>query len=151
VRVVVMNPAAHEHLATTVTLGRLAEQFRSDVHAASEASPAEAGAAAQRLKLVRPDGVRVEYELVEDGVRRAAMDGDRVRQQERFVLPGMKVLGWEVAASGQEVSLLVGRLPPVGRSDADGVRYRFPMTARLGRDHRFALGETKNDTDGKNE
>src|ERR1700680_3847229 len=65
VRVVVMNPAANEHLETTITLGRLAEQFRGDVHAALQATSSAADGPAMRLSLQWPDNVRIEYELAE--------------------------------------------------------------------------------------
>ncbi len=143
VRVVVMNPAAREHLETTTTLGRLAEQFRRDVHAALEATPSAADAPPARLTLQCPGDARIEYELAGDGVRRTRFEGDQVRQREHFMLGGMKVTGWEVQTSSREVSLIVGRLLQRDVDDAATVRYRFPITSKLARDHRFALVEAK--------
>ena len=60
VRVVVMDPAAREHLATTTTLGRLAEQFRRDVHAALDATPTAANPLVPQLSLQGPGDLRIE-------------------------------------------------------------------------------------------
>ncbi|HEV3136754.1 MAG TPA: hypothetical protein VGZ26_02600 [Pirellulales bacterium] len=141
VRVVVMNPAAHEHLETTITLGRLAEQFRGDVHAALLATSSAADGPAMRLSLQWPGNVRIEYELVEGGIRRAMIEGDQVRQREQFVMSGMKVVGWDIGASKRDVSLVVGRVSRRDADDSPAVRYPFPITARLDRDRRFALVE----------
>lgn len=143
VRVVVMSPAAREHLETTTTLGRLAEQFRRDVHAALEATPSTADAPAPRLSFRGPDDVRIEYELAADGLRRTRFEGDQVSQREHFVLGAVKVTGWEVETSNREVSLIIARLSQREVDDAATVRYQFPITAKLARDHRFALVEAK--------
>lgn len=139
IRVEVMNPAARDHLQSTVTLGRLAEQFRQDVHAATEATASEIPTA--RLRLQRPGDVRVEYEAVDRGLRRTMFQGDQAQQREQFVLPGMKVVGWDVRDSGREVSLTVGRLLQQAGDEQAAIRFRFLITARLARDHRFALDE----------
>jgi hypothetical protein len=141
VRVVVMNPVAHEHLETAITLGRLAEQFRGDVHAALQAtSSAEAGPA-MRLSLQWPGNVRIEYELTEGGIQRAMIEGDQVRQREQFGMSGMKFVGWEIGDPNREVSLIVGRVSRRDADDSPAVRHPFPITARLDRDRRFALVE----------
>ena len=141
VRIVVMNPAAREHLETTITLGRLAEQFRGDVHAALQATSSEADAPAARLSLQWPGNVRIEYEMAEGGIRRARIEGDQIRQREQFVMSGMKVVGWEIKTPDREVSLMIGRLLRRESDEGQTVRYRFPITARLARDLRYALVE----------
>jgi hypothetical protein len=141
VRVVVMNPTAREHLETTITVGRLAEQFRGDVHAALEATNSEADAPSARLGLQWPGNVRIEYELADNGIRRAMFEGDQIRQREQFVMSGMKVVGWEIKTQDREVSLIVGRLLRRDGDDSQSIRYRFPITARLARDRRYALVE----------
>jgi hypothetical protein len=138
VRVVVMNPVAREHLESTITLGRLAEQFRRDVHAALQATSSAADDPAARLSLQCPGNVRIEYELAANGIRRALIQDEQVRQHEQFVMSGMKVVGWEIQTPNREVSLMVGRLLQRDVDDEAAVRYRFPITARLARDHRFA-------------
>lgn len=147
VRVVVMDPAAREHLATTTTLGRLAEQFRRDVHAALDATPTAENPLVLQLRLQGPGDLRIVYEPGADGVRRTRFDGDNVLQREHFVLDGMKVTGWEVQKSSREVSMIVGRLSQGDVEDAATLRYQFPITAKLARDHRFALVESKKDAD----
>ena len=130
-----------EHLETTTTLGRLAEQFRRDVHAAVEATPSAADAPAPQLRLNGPGDLRIEYESTDGGLRRTQFEGDKVRQREFFVLSAMKVTGWEFQASSRQVSMIVGRLTQREVDVPGTVRYRFPITARLARDHRFELVE----------
>lgn len=147
VRVVVMDPAAREHLATTTTLGRLAEQFRRDVHAALDATPMAANPLVPQLSLQGPGDLRIEYEPAADGLRRTRLDGDHVIQREHFVLGDMRVTGWEVQKSNRDVSMIVGRISQRDVDDAATLRYQFPITAKLARDHRFALVESKKDAD----
>jgi hypothetical protein len=147
VRVVVMDPAAREHLATTTTLGRLAEQFRHDVHAALDATPSTANPLIPLLSLQGPGDLRIEYEPMADGLRRTRFDGDNVLQREHFALGDMKVIGWEVQKPSREVSMVLGRLSHRDSDDAATVRYQFPITARLARDHRFARVDSIKDPD----
>ena len=143
IRVIVMDPAAHQHLETTTTLGRLAEQFRRDVHASLEATPSAADAPGPRLTLHGPGEARIEYELTVDGLRRARLEGDQVLQRELFVLSDMKVTGWEVQPSNREVSLIIGGLSQRLVDDAAMVKRQFTITARLARDHRFEFAKAK--------
>ena len=59
----------------------------------------------------------------------------------------MKVIGWEAPKPNREVSMIVGRLSRRDFDDAATVRYQFPITAKLARDHRFELVESKKDAD----
>ncbi len=147
VRVVVMDPAAHEHLATTTTLGRMAEQFRRDVHAALDATPTAANPLVLQLRLQGPGELRIEYEPVADGLRRTRFAGDKALQREHFVLDDMKVMGWEVEKSNRDVSMIVGRLSRRDVVDAAALRYQFPIIAKLSRDHRVAVVESKKDAE----
>jgi hypothetical protein len=131
VRIVVMNPAAQEHLNSTVGLARLAGQFRTDVHAANEALPEQA-----RLEMRLADRGKIQYELTGNGLRRTRFEDDKATQSETYELPSIKILGWKMLAPG-EVSLTVGRLIPATEGEAEIVKYQFPITARLGRDQRF--------------
>jgi prepilin-type N-terminal cleavage/methylation domain-containing protein len=136
-RVLVANAAAGEHLEGIVALGRLGEQFRSDVHAASAANLEKESGQIRRLRLEGPDGERVEYEIVETGLRRAASRSGEVKSREMFVLAGMKVLGWnEDFQTTGAVSLLVGRLARRGDDNA-AIRNQFSVAASLGRDQRL--------------
>lgn len=147
VRVVVMDPAAREHLETTTTLGRLAEQFRRDVHAALDATPSAANPLIPQLSLQGPGDLRTEYEPMADGLRRTLFNGDNVLEREHFALGDMKVLVWGVQKPNREVSMILGRLSHRDGDDAATVRYQFPITAKLARDHRFARVDSKKDSD----
>ena len=53
----------------------------------------------------------------------------------------MRVVGWEIKIPDRAVSLIVGRSLRRDADDAQAVHYRFPITARLARDRRYALVE----------
>src|SRR5689334_610049 len=61
-----LERAGRLHLAETVTVGRLAHQFRQDVHAALRARPAvQDESLAAKLELVLPAARQVDYEAAE--------------------------------------------------------------------------------------
>ena len=67
-QVLAANTASREHAEGITIIGSLAEQFRRDVHSASaidrQAGPPE------RLQISRADGTRIDYEIIDGGVRR---------------------------------------------------------------------------------
>jgi hypothetical protein len=109
-RMISANAATQDHLHTVVTLGRLGEQFRRDTHASHLATIEEDLDQPPRLKLDGEAGRTIEYEITPDGIQRVVRSAGETEQCERFVLPGMKFLGWNTGEESRLVSLIVGRL-----------------------------------------
>jgi prepilin-type N-terminal cleavage/methylation domain-containing protein len=136
-RILSSNAAVKEHLQSVAALGRLGEQFRRDVHAATAA---EVDGEVRRLRLDAPGRESIEYEICDAGLNRVVLRAGQAQAREQFVLAGMKVLGWnENSASTGELALELGRL---ARQDQDEptVSSTFSITAALGRERRFRGG-----------
>jgi prepilin-type N-terminal cleavage/methylation domain-containing protein len=131
-RVLTGSRAAQDHLQGANSLGRLAEQFRDDVHAAASAGSDALGNEPARLILEQGDGISVAYAIDPDGLARIETASGAVRRRELFALSGMKVLGWtNDSASTRRVSLEVARL--AGEHD-EVVKTRLSIEALLGAD-----------------
>jgi hypothetical protein len=121
---------SHEHLQTIVTLGRLGEQFRRDVHAARSATIADAqGDQPGRLVLDGPDR-QVAYVVENDAIERVATAASEAPRRERFTLGGMKLLGWKVDGERREVSIALAPLARRGTQSSE-TRGQFPLSAVL--------------------
>jgi type II secretory pathway pseudopilin PulG len=129
-RVMMASAAAHEHLRTVVTLGRLGEQFRRDAHASHRSTVDASNDQAARLTLEAGPNRTVEYEITPQGLRRVASTADKATQRELFVLPGMKFLGWKSDEDSRFVSLVIGRLARPGSEDPT-LGGRFSIDASL--------------------
>lgn len=127
-RMIASNAAAHEHLRTVVTLGRLGEQFRRDAHASHRATIEESNDEPARLTL-HGEG-SIEYEITPAGLERVATNAGRPEHRDLFVLPGMKFLGWQMDDDGREISLVIGRLARPQSEDAT-LGGRFSIVASL--------------------
>jgi prepilin-type N-terminal cleavage/methylation domain-containing protein len=136
-RVLVANAAAERHGEGIAALGRLGEQFRRDARAAADAKTEKSAGQPTRLRFDRLDGTQVEYEIAEAGLRRVVSAAGRVQHREMFVLPRMKILGWneDFDATG-EISLIVGRTDLRGDHE-QAIASRFSISAPLGRDRRY--------------
>ena len=139
-RVMFSNTAVGEQLQSTANLGRLGEQFRRDVHAATSAQVERDGEGVRRLKLATKGGEVIEYEICDAGLNRIAHRDDVVPARDQFALAGMRVLDWndDSAATGQ-VTLDVGRMIHHGELEPT-VATRFAITAGLGRDQKIGGG-----------
>ena len=111
--------SATDHRTTLDALSQLAQQFRSDVHAAksvefatfdsaessdtqvADDSDAAAAQPKDRSKFTANlgDNQRVEYVVHTTGIDRAAMTGDTITQRESYALPLDAAIGWEVASA----------------------------------------------------
>jgi hypothetical protein len=129
-RILLANATAREHLQTVVTIGRLGEQFRRDVHAAQSASLVEANDAPPRLKLSNDAQRTIEYEISPSGLARVAVTAGKPVARELFVLPGMKFLDCKIDEGSRHVSLSIGRLSRP-QSDAATVAGQFSLVAAL--------------------
>jgi len=131
-RVLTGSRSAQDHLQAATSLGRLAEQFRDDVHAAASAHSDRVDNEPARLILERGDDTRVAYAIDPAGLARIETASGAVRRRELFALPGMKVLGWnDDSASTRRVSLEVARL--AGDHD-EVVKTRLSIEALLDAD-----------------
>jgi type II secretory pathway pseudopilin PulG len=117
--------SATDHRTTLDALSQLAQQFRSDVHAAKsvefatfesmESSDAQAtddldASAAQpkdRSKFTANlgDNQRVEYIVRITGIDRAVMTGETITQRESYALPHDAAIGWEVAPASTSAEI----------------------------------------------
>jgi type II secretory pathway pseudopilin PulG len=126
-RVIGASSAAADHLRGVVTLNRLGQQFRDDVHAASQAAVETAQRRAVRLVLTRGSD-RIVYEVDPSDLLRREETAGRDARHEVYVLPGMKVLDFSAAAAGGPVSITIGRTAP--RPDGGTViSGQFELTA----------------------
>ncbi len=116
-----------------IALGRPADQFRDDVHAATDGSVSDA----EGLQLhVNKTPVTVVYHIEPGYVTRTRRDGEEVRQRESFALPRGAVvsLAIDVAATPPIAALVIAPGDPVSkRVRVEPVR----IEAVLARRHRF--------------
>ncbi len=139
-RIMTSNAAVGEQLQSITNLGRLGEQFRRDVHAATSAQVGRDGEIVRRLQLASTEDAVIEYEICDAGLNRVARRGGEVQGRDQFALNGMQVLGWnEDSATTGQVTLDVGRMTHHGELEPT-VATRFSITAGLGRDQKIGGG-----------
>ncbi len=109
-RMLQSNRAAQEHLQTVTNLGRFGEQFRRDAHTASNVLINELETDERQLVLNHGDNHTIIYQIIPGGIERTQGEGDKVRRRERFLLPGMRPLAWNLEADRQQVALSIGKL-----------------------------------------
>jgi prepilin-type N-terminal cleavage/methylation domain-containing protein len=138
-----LDRTGRAHLVETATVGRLARQFRQDVHAAAVTKPdRDDGGPAATLELTpnSPDGRRVVYAASPSAVVRTQHRGAVVERRETYALPSCRDPRFLVhAAEGKVWASL--RLP----RDVEGVagtgpkrpRHALQIDALAGRDHRL--------------
>jgi Tfp pilus assembly protein PilE len=129
-RMMAVQSLANDHLSTLVTVGRLGEQFRDDAHAAASAGRDAAGGD-QRISFALADRT-IRYTVAEPGIERVVLKDDQPVARDTFMMPLMRVIGFDDAAASGEVTLLVARVAPLATAEAPPAR-PFPITARLNR------------------
>ncbi len=112
-----------------MSMGRLAEQFRDDVHAAA-AGPPQKHADKHGWQFRLPPDRIVVYEVKPGMVIRSERVGGALRRQESYELPDQSTAAIEVSPDARPAvaCLLLG--PPGGR--------QLRVEAIFGRDYRFA-------------
>jgi len=135
--------AARHEIERRAVLGRLADQFRSDAHAATrcEAIPAEGGNKSQPgWQFDLPSGESVVYENGPDGLLRTERIGQAVQRRETFSLPAETTAEIEIHAADRPrlVSLLI---VPSDDVAAQPQLESVQIEALLGSDHRFVKKE----------
>lgn len=119
-----------DDLAATLTEGRLASEFRSDVHQAMQADIDDA-----TCSLIGPGDRRVVYQVREDSLIRRMPEDEGPDRVEAFRFKPGTLARWEWDESIDDRRRLVLTLdpPPV----SDGHRRPFRVEATVGRDHRY--------------
>ena len=100
-----LDRSGRESLGDTVTLTRLARQFRQDVRAARGVDLGKD----QQLELTRGDGPPIIYHLDKDRLLREERNGDDVRRREAYSLTRLGPLRFE--SDGSWIRLILSRRP----------------------------------------
>jgi len=116
-RVLIANEKSHEHVTMLASLGRLGEQLRLDVHAATAAQVTGGEGDTSRLTLTTDAGL-VEFELAPTGLTRRVKVASGPEHRETYQLPGLRPLGWQLDEAGRQVALRVGRLAHGAEEDS---------------------------------
>jgi type II secretory pathway component PulJ len=140
-RMMLASEQSHEHLRTMVTLGRLGEQFRRDVHAAGSATIADAQGDQPGRLVLEGSGRQVAYAVEFDAIERVATATGEAPRRERFALGGLKFLGWKVDDERREVSVALAPLARRGTQSGE-TRGQFPLSALLARPAQAAGNES---------
>lgn len=123
------DAASRTHAQTTLSLGRLAEQFRADARGSNTATPA-AGEKPTACTLAFPDGRRIRYECLDGRIVRHEENADAAAANEFALPPGVAAgIAWD--ADARRLSLLL-------KSDkgTEGDGWPLRITARVAADKR---------------
>jgi hypothetical protein len=133
-----LDRTARSHLVETTTIGRLARQFRQDIHAAREANPSAAGnGPAAKLELVLAGDRSITYETRDGSLLRREHRGDTAGRLETYRLPYRREGAFVVQPQDGKVwvQLRLRRSPESdAASGASGRRQDVAIDAHLGRD-----------------
>jgi type II secretory pathway component PulJ len=129
--------SGRDRVVSTAVMTRLAEQFRSDVHAAANVSVDRAAGGQARWTLKLADDLRIEYEADEDVLKRIEYRGDKVQVRDAFAMPqgADPRLELQPEKNPTQASLSVRRSAD---ATVDAAGYILRIEARLDRDSRFA-------------
>jgi type II secretory pathway component PulJ len=139
-----LDRTARSHLVETTTIGRLARQFRQDVHAAHDANRGATGnGAAAKLELVLSGDRSIIYEMRDGSLLRREHHGNTAGRLETYRLPFCRegVFTMHTQDGKVWVQLRLRRGPESGvASGASGPRQDLAIDARVGRDlDRFSV------------
>jgi hypothetical protein len=129
--------AGRDHGYRAMVLGRLAEQFRNDLHAALRQAPGEAGPKDQWRFEMGPDHA-VTYRATADTLERDETAAGKPVRRESYALPPGCAARVDVSAD-RAPPLASLTVAPAGTRCAGSREVR--IDAVLGRDHRFAKPE----------
>lgn len=139
--------AGRQRMHVGESLGRLAEQFRRDVHAAEAVAPLAPAGGQQpspgwQLRL--DDGRSVRYGVREGKLIRSEHLGGKAVRQDSFALPHGATMSVRPDAGGPPRAVRLSIEPAA----APGEKWKGPaihVDAVLGRDHRFTTQEEAGD------
>jgi len=129
--------SGREHLRHSSVLGRLADQFRRDVHAAKTVAAAADGEGRQ-FELA--PGRTVTYRLESGTLTRTEQVDGTVERRESYALPPGTTATIEIPTNTQPAIVSLRITPVAEASGAVGGR-AIRVNAVLARDHRFAKPE----------
>jgi prepilin-type N-terminal cleavage/methylation domain-containing protein len=135
-----LDRIGRSHLAETATVGRLARQFRNDVHAATGAKRLDVGdGPASKLELNLPGGRIILYEGREHALIRTQHQRDENDRRETYALPSCQG-PWFFVQDADQKAWVSLRLPRGAGPDSDPKRLRHDLQidALAGRDHRLS-------------
>jgi prepilin-type N-terminal cleavage/methylation domain-containing protein len=133
------NASAADHARTVNNLGRLAEQFRADVHDSRTfvSEPAAEGRPAQ-LTLTSDDGSHVGYVLSADELTRTRTIGDRMVQRDVYRLATLRAESFRADQAGGEAAIVLRRTTNTPSGDVALGKFEIvavaPRAGRLARD-----------------
>jgi type II secretory pathway component PulJ len=132
-----LDRTGRAHLVETATIGRLARQFRADVHAASEASNRGKNAATANLDLELAGERRIVYEAGDRALVRTEQQGATVERRERYTLPFCRAGRFRLRTTDDKVWVILElRRSPGGESESGprSLRHDLQIEALAGRD-----------------
>ncbi len=140
-----LDRAGRDHLVETATIGRLARQFRSDVHASTEARAGGDAGAAANLDLKLPEDRKIVYEAREREVVRTVHHGATVEKREAYRLPFSRNGRFLVRNTDSQVWVSLELRRGTAKESETGpgsLRHDLQIEAVAGKDRdRFALAE----------
>jgi type II secretory pathway pseudopilin PulG len=131
--------AARHEIQRRAVLGRLADQFRSDAHAATGCVPLVREAGQNEASLWRfnlPGEAAVVYQNDPEGLARTERAGGSEKRRESFALPAESTARIEVP-SGTTPAIVSLWIVPAGQSAAQPPGGPVRIDAVLGRDQRY--------------
>jgi hypothetical protein len=135
--------SARDRVASAGAMARLAERFRSDIHAAREVVPEPVGKPARWIVKLSADE-RIEYENRDGALHWTKYRRDAVGGRDIFALPPGAELRLELEPKQNPsfASLLLNRGAEAAGESAERV---LRIDARVGRDHRFLADSPKSE------
>ena len=146
-----LDRTGRDHLVETATVGRLARQFRLDVHAAHAAKAGGGDDPAAKLELVLTDDRTVVYEARPHALTRVENQGAIVQRRETYSLPFCREAGFMVQAetAASWVRLRLRRSPANDKDNGPrGLRHDLQIDALAGKDQAHALPGPKHEETG---
>jgi type II secretory pathway pseudopilin PulG len=136
-----------EHLEYSRTVNRLAEQFRSDVHAMQKTSASGTDTEIDLMSEAANDA-KVRYQCSDGQIDRSELQGEKTVRQESYVLGTDMEASIKTQEQGGATIVSIAILP---KPQTDKFYHAFPsrIEAVLGRDLRLTKSMPKTATEGK--
>ena len=146
-----LDRTGRAHLVETATIGRLARQFRQDVHAARQARIDGGPDGAANLDLKLAGDRRIVYEARERALLRTEQQGTTVQRRESYTLPFCRAGRFRVRAGDGKVWVsleLVRAIASAGETSPESLRHDLQIEALTDRDEgRLKAPETQTRTE----
>jgi hypothetical protein len=133
-----LDRSGRDHLVETATIGRVARQFRQDVHAAREAKVSGEAAAAAGLELALTEDRTIVYTMRDRALVRTEKRGDIAGRRESYALPFCRGGRFGVRNADSQVWVSLELLRGTGKDTGPmSLRHDLPIEALAARDHRW--------------